>query len=130
MKILSDYLEDYQWFSAKASDVARQLNLAGIAVVWIFKAGGGSAPQIPKDLVLPLEIFSFALALDLLHYVAGAAIWGMFHRIHERRGYDPKKELRAPRQLNWLLLAFFWLKTSGVFVGYIFLIRYLTSVWT
>ena len=36
-KKIEDYREDFYFFTGKASEVNRQLAIAGIAVIWIFK---------------------------------------------------------------------------------------------
>lgn len=122
---LSDYRNDYYFFSGKASEIARQLSLAGIAVIWIFKAEKAGALAVPQALHLPAVLFIVALALDLLQYVIGTAIWGTFSRYHEWKGLKDEVELEAPRFFNWPGLFFFWGKLVAVLYAYAALFRYI-----
>jgi len=61
--------------SAKASDVARQLAFAGLAVVWAFRRSefyDGQRSFIPGDLLLPATAFAAGLFFDLMQYSFGA----------------------------------------------------------
>lgn len=57
--------ETYYYATGQVSQIARQLALAGIAVVWLFKAGEGSSFLLPDELALALVAFFAALILDL-----------------------------------------------------------------
>lgn len=126
---LSDYLASYYELSGKASDVSRQLAFAGIAVIWVFHQGHGSAVDVPGSLIAPAALFIGGLACDLLQYVSGTLIWGAFHRIQERRlGAGSKKPLTAPAYFNWPGLFFFWSKLGLTLIGHLLLLRYLLSI--
>ena len=127
--ILSDYRDAYYELSGKASDVARQLAFAGIALIWIFHETGGNPIAIPHPLLWPAACFICGLAFDLLQYVSGALIWGAFHRYEEKRlGVDSKKALSAPDWFNWPGIAFFWGKLFLVLAGYFLLLRYVMAI--
>ena len=126
---LSDYLASYYELSGKASDVSRQLAFAGIAVIWVFHQGHGSAVDVPGSLIAPAALFIGGLACDLLQYVSGTLIWGAFHRIQEQRlGAGSEKPLTAPAYFNWPGLFFFWSKLGLILIGYLLLLRYLLSI--
>lgn len=126
---LSDYLASYYELSGKASDVARQLAFAGIAAIWVFHQGSGSAVAVPAALIGPAALFIGGLACDLLQYVSGTLIWGAFHRIQEERlGAGSKKPLTAPAYFNWPGLFFFWAKLALILIGYVLLLHYLLSI--
>jgi len=123
---LSDYLASYYELSGKASDVARQLAFAGIAVIWVFHEGRGSAVAVPATLIVPAALFIGGLACDLLQYASGTLIWGAFHRIQEQRlGAGSKKPLTAPAYFNWPGLFFFWSKLVLVLLAYALLLAYM-----
>jgi hypothetical protein len=91
---LEDARDYYVRHSTKASDVARQLSLAGLAVVWIFKSDqGGGVYAVPHALMWPSLILVAALFSDLMQYVWGSLVWGAFQRIKE-------KQILASRALN------------------------------
>jgi len=128
---LSDAYTYYEFFSGKASELARQLAFAGIAVIWVFRrAPPNEETTIPAALFAPGFYFCLALAFDLLHYVAGTIAWGRFHRYHEVRlakpGADPT--IDAPRYINWAQSTFFSLKLAAVAAGYFFLLQFLARV--
>jgi hypothetical protein len=128
---LSAFKKDYQWFSDKASDLARHLAFAGIAVIWIFKTEGKQIPSIPAGLMLPLILFALALALDLLHYIVATIIWGSFHRYHEKimkkKISDP--DVAAPKYFNWPTLSLFGLKVASVISAYVLMIKYMWQIF-
>ena len=45
---LSEYANVYAEFSGKASDVARQLAFAGLALVWLFRESNGPVPTYSR----------------------------------------------------------------------------------
>ncbi len=65
MATLEKFRESYYELSGKASDTARNLAFAGIAIIWIFRTGEGVANKIPQAIFWPLGLFAVALALDL-----------------------------------------------------------------
>lgn len=117
-------LENYYYFSGKASDVVRQLGLAAVALIWLFKIDIGGKPQLPA-LLLAAAIWAVSsLALDLLHYLYGAAAWGIFHGIQERKG---AATFKAPRPINWLTMIFFWGKAICMTMSYVYILSYLAE---
>jgi len=61
---LDDIREQYWFYSGKASDISRQLALAGIGVVWIFKVDQPGLPKIPDALRAPMAFLVLALFFD------------------------------------------------------------------
>jgi len=127
---LSKFKEDSYEFSGKASDIARHLAFAGIAIIWIFKATEKDIPKIPAELILPTILFSIALACDLLQYIIGTVIWSIFHRYHEAKaeeGTDP--EITASTYLNYPNWILFAVKIILVFWGYKEILTFLFKTW-
>ena len=122
---LSDFRGDYYALSGKASDVARQLCFAGIALIWIFKPEKGGLLAVPVQLHTPAALFVVALAFDLLQYVLGSAIWGVFSRYHEWHGKKPDDLLEAPGYFNWPANFCFWGKLTLVLFAYSGLFEYI-----
>jgi hypothetical protein len=119
---LSEYRQVYYELSGKASDVSRNLAFAGIAVIWLFKVGD-AAPRLPVNLMLPLVLFCVGLAFDLLQYVAGVAVWGLFQWHHDQCLSDVSAdpELDAPSWFNWPALTFFVVKLTTIASAYVVL---------
>ena len=122
---LEDYRNDYYAFSAKTSDISRQLSFAGIALIWILRSKS-AAPIIPQELLPAAALFVVALALDLLQAMYSTFVWGAFSWYHECRDENASAELDAPAWLNWPALLFFWVKVLAVIAAYVMALRY---VW-
>lgn len=122
---LKEVRDAYYGYSGKASDVARQVSFAGIAIIWIFKSQEGTRFAIPDDLIAPLVLFIAALTSDLLHYIFSSAIWGIYNKVLEKRhGVNFEGEIEAPSKINWPGLFFFSLKLILVFIGFVLLFKY------
>lgn len=123
---LSDYKKDFQEFSGKASDIARQLSFAGVAIVWILK---GAESLVSPYLLWALAGFVFSLACDLLHYIWATIIWSYFRWKEEKKLKDLSKdpELCAPRWYNYPTWVLFGVKLFFVIAAYIVLARYMVG---
>ena len=117
----------YEYHSGKVSDLVRQLGLAGIAVIWVFKVDSHGAPKIPVDLVLPLTLIVGTLALDFLQYAIASLIWATYNRIKEYQQVGDDVDFLAPRWINWPALICFWGKICLVVSAYFFLLKYLVT---
>ena len=116
--------ESVDYYTGKASEINRQLSLAGLAVIWVFKTDTGGRQIVPDDLFLPGLLLVVGLALDLLHYVVMGELWERYTKRKDDRG---EKEFRVPKILNWPGDAFYYLKIVSVLVAYYFLIDFLWS---
>lgn len=125
--ILKDAREHYYFYTGKVSDIARQLALGAIAIIWLFRTGDISASVIPRALAPPLKLVVAGLALDLLQYSFGAALWGLCQWYKETSETPEDEQFTAPRAINWPALACFWLKVAAIAIAYFQLLRYLAS---
>ena len=122
---LSGYKTDYYQYSGLASNASRQLAFAGIALVWVFKTQGTNGYELPNQLLFPLIGLIAALGSDLLQYVSGSVIWGLFHRHHEKnRQSDNDPDLEAPYYFTWPINLFFYTKIIAVLISYYFFAVY------
>ena len=136
---LKDTREEYYFYSGKVSDIVRQLGLAGIAIVWLFRIESSGKAFIPKPLIPAAFLLLTSLALDLSQYAAGAAIWNRFNRqkeieleekltkaLSESKVYDPEEEdFTAPDNVNYWTKRLFWSKLVLMLLAYAYLITYL-----
>jgi hypothetical protein len=124
MKTVEDYRKDFYEFSAKASDITRQLAFAAIAVIWLFKTDTTTGQiTIPPDLIWPGILIVAALAADLLQYVAASLIWGGYAYYLERKDIPG-----VERHSNWLPLpmwALFVIKIVLVICAYFLILLFL-----
>jgi hypothetical protein len=128
MMTLKDVRESYYTFSGKASDVLRQLGVAGMGVVWVFKVQANGVAAIPRPLLFPALLLVTGLFLDLLQYVLASAVWGSYARILERRSTRADAAISAPAWLNWPALACFWGKVLAILWAYAGIGVYVHSV--
>ena len=121
MKI-SKIRESYEYFSGKVSEIVRQLNLAGIAIIWILRVGKDTGGvQYSPILKWPLILFILSLALDLVQYFYQSAVWGFLNTYYFRKHQDEDKDITVSGIWNYLALVFFWAKGAVTIVAYIFL---------
>lgn len=122
---LNDARDNYYFFSGKTSELIRQLGLAGIAIIWIFKREVAGLPRVPPELIRPLWLIALGLAFDMLQYSAGTLIWGVYQRRKELSGVHEDDTFKAPRWFNWPGITFIILKVVVIALAYIYIIRYL-----
>lgn len=121
-----DALQDlYNETSARASQIARQLAIAGVAVVWLFSGAKGDAAELRFPLLLGWAGLAFVVSLgaDLLHAIYRALAFGLLNWL--RRKSEPSEEVDLPAAINWPSIFFFWLKLLSVCSGYLVLGWYL-----
>jgi hypothetical protein len=126
---LSEYRKDYYDKSGKASDLARQLAFAGIALVWVFKYTNKGSENVPEELIFPSFLFALSLGLDFLQYFIAAGVYGVFHWYKEKENQKGKKEedpqYKHDERLNWPALFCFWGKGLSIILAYFFVAKYL-----
>lgn len=124
---LENTRENYYFYSGKASDILRYLSLAGLALIWVFKAESGARTTLPSGLVLSALLLSLGLLTDYMQYLTGTAVWGVFNRHLEKKSIAPDVEFMAPGWINWPTIALFWVKSVVVVLGYFLLIAFLVQ---
>jgi hypothetical protein len=125
---LKDLKGDYEALSGKASDIVRQLALAGIGIAWIFRSTSGGIDRLDPKLINASFVIVLALLLDLLQYLVSTTILFGYFRYKENQKPKPRPEteFEIPPSLNWPSFAFFYLKTSALLIAYaIYIIPYL-----
>ncbi len=122
---LEDARGAYYRFSGKASDIARQLNFVGLALVWLFAIQGEEGSKLPSRLVLVTGLIVVSLALDLLQHLYGSAAWGIYPRLKELSGVSEGQDFAAPAKINWPTNILFWSKHLPVLATYALLLRHL-----
>lgn len=126
-KKVADYREDFYTFTGKASEVNRQLALAGVAVIWIFKNPEASKTLLPDGLLWPLALLIISLGLDLLQYFLGSVIWGIFFEVKEyqvNRQVIQDDNIMAPSYFSYTITFFFFLKIIAMVAAYVLLLYF------
>jgi hypothetical protein len=125
---LEDARDAYEALSAKASEIIRQISLAGVGVIWIFKSGSGASFVLDLPLLKAAFLIFLSLLFDLLQYVLGTTIWFLYFRHKEKQGTKAGAEFLAPPQLNWPVWVLFYLKSVLMLSAYVcYIIPYLAS---
>jgi hypothetical protein len=133
--VMPETVEDQiSYYTQKAGDLSRQLGLAGIAVIWLFKisnqqVNASTQVLLPESLHLPLILIVVSLALDSFQYLLGIVIWGYIVAV--------KKGLKNPgtdytgRVIFLIIIV--GLKVLIMFVAYVILLHALkgiTGLWS
>jgi len=117
----------YTYYSQEASKLIRQLGFAGIAVIWIFKTEQNSKQIIPPELLPAGILIMSGLAADLLQYIAGTIVWGIFHNRKDCEVASEEERFDAPRWINWPALVLWVLKVVAILTAYVLIITFLMS---
>jgi hypothetical protein len=125
---LDDARSAYEALSGKASDIMRQLGLAGIALIWLFRVDTPKGPTLDSGLLRGAVFVFSAVICDFLQYAIGATIWFRYFRHEENQGRDDDAQFKAPAWLNWPTWTLFFLKVAAVLVAYFgYIIPYLVG---
>jgi hypothetical protein len=127
--IRKDAWANYYAHTGSASTVARQLALAGIAIVWIFKTDQSDGRiAIPMPLIWAALFMILSLAMDLGQYVLLSGAWWLFSRAKDRDStIDADTQFLAPGNINTPGELLWLLKIALMLVGYAFIIGYLIT---
>jgi hypothetical protein len=125
MKIF-EIRDSYYEATGKVSDIVRQLGLAGIAIIWIFRSGTdtGGIPY-SHTLKVPLGLFVVSLVFDLLQYAYKSLIWGILNWHYFRKHGENGVEVEISGKWNMPALMLFWSKTIIAVVAYIYLFGFI-----
>jgi hypothetical protein len=126
---LKEVQEDYYFFTGKVSDLTRQLALAGIAVIWIFRNPDLQTNLIPDKLINPLVLLGLALGFDLLQYVYQSIAWSLFYGYHRRiKHKNDEDEIEENSKLNIVSWTFFGLKVGCTIIAYFLIGKYILTL--
>jgi len=118
---LEEIAQTYESYTKGASEGARSLSFAGIAVVWLFKVEQNGAIHLDQALIYAGMFFVVALALDMLHYIVGTIVFQIFGNIRHKL-HGAARDAENPNYVNWPMDALFWSKLTAVLAGYVLLL--------
>lgn len=119
---LKEYKTKSHEYTAKASEIARQLNLAGIGIIWIVKTAFPELKLSDFQLLMPLILISISLIFDFLQYFIGGVIWIRFYKNKEKAGISKTMDVQSPEWRNKILYVFYYIKFAFMFLAYIFIV--------
>ena len=128
---LDDVKNAYETLSGIASQIVRQLSLAGIGLIWLFNVGTGVKPALPHPLLQGALFIFLALFFDLLQYLVGTFTWFFYFRMKERAGTPPDREFLAPAWINWPTWFLFSVKAACMLIAYLgFILPFLFTTFS
>jgi hypothetical protein len=129
--LLSEYVKEYGDYSKRLSEITRSLAFAGIAIIWVFRVTDQPTPQIPDNLLLPLGLFAICLAFDLLQYIYSTTLWGIYVYVQDKKYPDSEDDpdLTPPHWWEVPAYVFYFLKVLSILLAYVFLIKFIWSIW-
>lgn len=125
--ILRDVKTEYEVYTQKASDLARQLALAGLAIIWIYKTGTLPVLEIPAPLYTAGFWMVVTLTIDMLQYVISAVLWRWQFRKFESDWHKLDNDVPIRREIAWPSFAFWYLKIGTLAIGYFLILEYLAG---
>jgi len=114
--------KDRDYFSGKLSEITRQLGLAGIAIIWVFRTVQGSQQTIPLRLIIPGFVLVLGLTFDFLQYLVANALLELYTTRAHKAGKD---EFIAPSWMNTPNRVFFYSKIWLIAIAYLYLLVFL-----
>lgn len=107
--------------SSKVSDIVRQLILAGIGVVWLFKVTGNDGHvTLNTNLLDALILFVIAIILELVQYAYTVSVNGFFL-------CGNLKTRNMPNWLSWFPWVLWGIKIVLMIIAYILIGTFLWS---
>ena len=124
---------EYETTDARlASEIARNLSYAGLALIWIYR---NNRNQIPIELIPACVCFILFFLFDLTQYVYKAEFWARFYqekedelRIVDPDGnvrYQEEREFSVPTSFHRTVDNLYRCKIGMVLLAFIWLLGYL-----
>lgn len=120
---LKEYKSKSYEYTAKASEIGRQLNFAGIGIIWIVKTTFPELKLTDSQLLLPLVFITVSLVLDFLQYLIGGVIWIAFYKSKEKAGISQSEDVKSREWRSRVLYVFYYVKFTFMFLAYLFIIK-------
>ncbi|WP_330746866.1 hypothetical protein [Chryseobacterium sp. CP-77] len=124
---LSEYQQDYYTFTGKLSDITRQLSLAGIAIIWIFKTNFKDKIILDESLLYSAILILSSLTSDLFQYTYQSIIWSRFYHKEKKKGKNDDDIVSSPENLNYFSWFLFGLKVILLIIAYIKILIFLNE---
>jgi len=118
--------EDYYEATAKLSEIVRQFDFAGVAIIWLFRVGKDTGGITYSNILLiPLGFFVASLTSDLAQYTYKSVLLGALNTYYWRIHKNEVTEVHYSGKLNWPTIFFFWAKIIFTVLAYLILSIYI-----
>lgn len=119
---LEEYKKKSHEYTAKASEIGRQINFAGIGIIWIIKTSNNELNISSSTILIPLVLISISLMLDFCQYFFGGLIWINFYKEKEKQGLSKEFDVTSEEWRSRILYWLYYLKFIFMTIAYIFII--------
>jgi hypothetical protein len=122
---LRNYLENSRDFTNKASHIARQLNFAGIGLVWLILLLNKDAEISNFFIIFPLITITISLFVDFLQYAVGAFLWKDFYKKKISEGINAQADVNIEEEDEWRkkrINIFYYIKFILMVISYIIIV--------
>ena len=124
MMKLDEIRKAYEDLSGSLSSVVRQINFAGIAIVWIFV--GKETETVPQHLYNACTFLVISIILDVLQYFVGTLCWHMCYLFkHEKNVADKNIDVHESEWINAIPWLCIYAKTIVTAIGYGYILSFL-----
>lgn len=123
MMNLKEIREAYESLSETLSSVVRQINFAGIAIVWIFV--DNDKKTIDQLLLNSCLFVVVSILIDVLQYLVSTIIWYIVYAWNHKKGEkDELCEVRDSEWINFIPWVCLYAKCLLTCIGYIYILRF------
>jgi len=122
---VKDVKEDFYTFTTKASEITRQLALAGVGIIWLFMKN----LEISGQGLYTLKLLILCLVLDFLHAVVPSFLYGYLdYGYRKKENKSDASVVEYIQIIEWPEWILFSLKVFFVVYAYIELWQFLTAI--
>jgi hypothetical protein len=119
---VSDMWAKRATYTRTASEIARNLCFAGLALVWVLRVPDGTRSAIPQPLQIGALFIVLSLLLDLAQYIVGAVLVKRVAKdFEERLRKDPKTVVEYPDDYPIPMQCLFFAKITTLLIALCFL---------
>ena len=95
------YLDNSRSYTEQASDIARQFNFAGIAILWLILSFKKDIEISNFFILLPLFTIMTTLLIDFLQYAIAAFLWKDFYKRKIKGGIKADEDVLIGEDDKW-----------------------------
>ena len=104
----------------------RQINFAGIAIVWIFVGKETETVPVPQHLYNACTFLVISIILDVLQYLVGTFSWHMCYLFkHKKNVADKDTDIHESEWVNVIPWLCIYAKTIVTAIGYGYILSFL-----
>jgi hypothetical protein len=119
----SDVYKEFEFYTGKASDVVRQLALAGFALIWLFKRDTSTGPVVPIEFRFAAVLLLLAILFDFLQYSVASVVWERYkNQFSAEPPASENQEIIPPDRIYYPGAFFYYAKIVALVIGYVALL--------